>query len=31
MRLFESLDARFNRLFAWADRTQRQHGVLGFP
>ena len=31
MRLFESLDAQVNRIIAWADRVQRQHGVLGFP
>ena len=31
MRLFESLNARAGRIFAWADRVQRQHGVLGFP
>src|SRR6266849_6468156 len=31
MRLFESLDARVNRIFAWADRVQRRHGLLGFP
>ena len=31
MRLFENLDARVNRIFAWADRVQRRHGVLGFP
>ena len=31
MRLFESLDARVNRIIAWADRLQRRHGVLGFP
>ena len=31
MRLFDSLDARVNRIIAWADRLQRRHGVLGFP
>ena len=31
MRLFDSLDARVNRIIAWADRVQRRHGVLGFP
>jgi membrane protein len=31
MRLFESLTARANRIFAWADDVQRRHGVLGFP
>ena len=31
MRLFESLSARVTRIFAWADRVQRRHGVLGFP
>jgi membrane protein len=31
MRLFESLNARVNRIIAWADRMQRRHGVLGFP
>ena len=31
MRLFGGLGARVNRIFAWADRVQRRHGVLGFP
>src|ERR1700755_1548716 len=31
MRLLDSLDARLNRLIAWADGLQRRHGVLGFP
>ena len=31
MRLFESLTVRVDRIIAWADRVQRQHGVLGFP
>jgi uncharacterized BrkB/YihY/UPF0761 family membrane protein len=31
MRLFESLNARVDRIIAWADRVQRQHGMLGFP
>jgi membrane protein len=31
MRLFESLSVRVNRIFAWADRMQRRHSVLGFP
>src|ERR1700755_2783801 len=31
MRLLDSLDARLNRLIAWADGVQRRHGVLGFP
>jgi membrane protein len=31
VRLFESLTGRLNRIIAWADRVQRQHGVLGFP
>ena len=30
MRLSESLSARVDRIFAWADRVQRQHGLLGF-
>jgi membrane protein len=31
MRVFGDLGALVNRIFAWADRVQRQHGVLGFP
>jgi len=31
MRLFARLGALVNRIFAWADRVQRRHGVLGFP
>jgi membrane protein len=31
MRLFARLGALWNRIFAWADRVQRRHGVLGFP
>ena len=31
MRFVESLTARVNRIIAWADRVQRQHGLLGFP
>ena len=31
MRFFEGLSARVNRIFAWADRVQRRHGLLGFP
>ena len=31
MRLFESLNARVGWIIAWADRVQRQHGMLGFP
>jgi membrane protein len=31
MRLFERLGALVSRIFAWADRMQRRHGVLGFP
>src|SRR5580692_5834807 len=31
MRLFERLGALVSRIFAWADRIQRRHGVLGFP
>src|ERR1700734_4206555 len=31
MRLFERLGALVSRVFAWADRVQRRHGVLGFP
>ena len=31
MRLFARLGALGNRIFAWADRVQRRHGVLGFP
>jgi uncharacterized BrkB/YihY/UPF0761 family membrane protein len=27
----EGLTTRVNRVIAWADRLQRQHGVLGFP
>jgi membrane protein len=28
---FEGLSGRVNRIIAWADRLQREHGVLGFP
>src|SRR4249920_1007111 len=28
---FEGLSGLMNRIFAWADRLQRRHGVLGFP
>jgi membrane protein len=28
---FAGLTALVNRVIAWADRLQRQHGVLGFP
>ena len=28
---FEGLSGLMNRIFAWADRLQRKHGVLGFP
>ena len=28
---FEGLGALVNRIIAWADRMQREHGVLGFP
>src|SRR5580698_4670500 len=31
MRLFARLGALGNRIFAWADRVQRRHVVLGFP
>src|SRR5580693_9977764 len=31
MRLFGRLGALVSRIFAWADRLQRRHGVLGFP
>src|SRR5580658_729355 len=31
MRFFESLSARVNRIIAWADHLQCQHGWLGFP
>jgi membrane protein len=31
MRLFARLGVLGNRIFAWADRVQRRHGVLGFP
>jgi uncharacterized BrkB/YihY/UPF0761 family membrane protein len=31
MRMFGDLGALVNRIFAWADRVQRRHGVLGFP
>ena len=31
MRVFGDLGALVNRIFAWADRVQRRHGVLGFP
>ncbi len=31
MRFFEGLSAQANRIFAWADRVQRRHGLLGFP
>jgi membrane protein len=31
MRLFARLGTLGNRIFAWADRVQRRHGVLGFP
>src|ERR1700733_14627518 len=31
VRLWDSLTARANRIFAWADRVQRRHVVLGFP
>ena len=27
----EGLSGMVNRIFAWADRLQRKHGVLGFP
>src|SRR5260370_23497081 len=27
----EGLTARVARIIAWADRLQREHGVLGFP
>ena len=27
----EGLSGLVNRVIAWADRMQRQHGVLGFP
>ena len=27
----EGLSGLVNRIFAWADRLQRRHGVLGFP
>ena len=27
----EGLSGLVNRIFAWADRLQRKHGVLGFP
>src|SRR5215469_1680940 len=28
---FQGLSGRVNRIIAWADRLQREHGVLGFP
>src|ERR1700745_606240 len=28
---FASLAALVNRVFSWADRVQRRHGVVGFP
>jgi membrane protein len=28
---FDGLSGLVNRIIAWADRLQRQHGVLGFP
>jgi uncharacterized BrkB/YihY/UPF0761 family membrane protein len=28
---FEGLSGLVNRIVAWADRLQREHGVLGFP
>jgi membrane protein len=28
---FEGLTGLVNRIIAWADRIQREHGVLGFP
>jgi uncharacterized BrkB/YihY/UPF0761 family membrane protein len=28
---FEGLNGLVNRIIAWADRLQREHGVLGFP
>jgi membrane protein len=28
---FEGLTGLWNRIIAWADRMQREHGVLGFP
>ena len=28
---FEGLTGLVNRIIAWADRLQREHGVLGFP
>jgi len=28
---FEGLSGLVNRIIAWADRLQREHGVLGFP
>ena len=28
---FEGLTGLVNRIIAWADRMQREHGVLGFP
>jgi membrane protein len=31
MRVFGDVGALVNRIFAWADRVQRRHGVLGFP
>ena len=31
MRVFGDLGALVSRIFAWADRVQRRHGVLGFP
>jgi membrane protein len=31
MRVFGDVVALVNRIFAWADRVQRRHGVLGFP
>jgi hypothetical protein len=27
----EGLSGLVNRIIAWADRLQREHGVLGFP
>ena len=26
-----SVSGLWNRIFAWADRLQREHDVLGFP
>src|ERR1700722_9748480 len=27
----QGLSGQVNRVIAWADRVQREHGVLGFP